>query len=292
MPRDCFQAQQRASNNTESPSSVLPNPRVSIPIAGGIRIPRSSATPPLLCSGTTTSTSTPIATPTSPGPSPLQNLNALGKGLQSLLDDESSFYFPVRHPPSRAHARPQTPNAARHRQRLTAEQPASASRPASESSPRPAATQHDASEPDRLHRLYPFVLSTHDHFVPFATPTPIPSAAAMSTPTPPIDIGAAPPRFGSSSPRSNLTSALQSAGPTATQFGTRTNLDSQVYGESRPMFGRNDSISNMMDPSELGSGTRPISVKDRPRRESNTAGSLMTGMSWGGISVGSWVREE
>jgi transcription factor SFP1 len=41
-----------------------------------------------------------------------------------------------------------------------------------------------------------------------------------------------------------------------------------------------------------GTGAKPISVKDRNRRESNTAGSFMNGMSWGGISVGSWVRDE
>lgn len=45
------------------------------------------------------------------------------------------------------------------------------------------------------------------------------------------------------------------------------------------------------------SGARPISVKGRPnqndkmRRES-LAQSLGTGMSWGGVSVNSWIRDE
>lgn len=43
-------------------------------------------------------------------------------------------------------------------------------------------------------------------------------------------------------------------------------------------------------------GARPISVKGRPnndkmRRES-LAQSLGTGMSWGGVSVNSWIRDE
>jgi hypothetical protein len=43
------------------------------------------------------------------------------------------------------------------------------------------------------------------------------------------------------------------------------------------------------------SGARPIQVKGRPsdkmRRES-LAQSLGTGMSWGGVSVNSWIRDE
>lgn len=33
------------------------------------------------------------------------------------------------------------------------------------------------------------------------------------------------------------------------------------------------------------------SNRDKPRRES-LAGSLVGGMSWGGVSVGSWIRDE
>lgn len=47
--------------------------------------------------------------------------------------------------------------------------------------------------------------------------------------------------------------------------------------------------------SQSGSGAQPISVnapsREKPRRES-LAGSMVTGMSWGGNSVGSWIRDE
>jgi transcription factor SFP1 len=33
-------------------------------------------------------------------------------------------------------------------------------------------------------------------------------------------------------------------------------------------------------------------MKDRPRRESNQMGSFAGGMSWGGVSMGSWIRDE
>jgi transcription factor SFP1 len=56
---------------------------------------------------------------------------------------------------------------------------------------------------------------------------------------------------------------------------------------------RKDSIGASM--AQWTSGTKPISVsgsnRDRPRRES-LAGSLVGGMSWGGVSVGSWIRDD
>ena len=47
--------------------------------------------------------------------------------------------------------------------------------------------------------------------------------------------------------------------------------------------------------SHLGTAAQPISVnssnREKPRRES-LASSMLTGMSWGGNSVGSWIRDE
>ena len=46
----------------------------------------------------------------------------------------------------------------------------------------------------------------------------------------------------------------------------------------------------------LTAAAQPISMQSasnqyKPRRES-LAGSMVTGMSWGGNSVGSWIRDE
>lgn len=53
--------------------------------------------------------------------------------------------------------------------------------------------------------------------------------------------------------------------------------------------------TNSNDFANFEHGARPISVKgtgnDRARRES-LAQSLNAGMSWGGVSVGSWIRDE
>ena len=110
-----------------------------------------------------------------------------------------------------------------------------------------------------------------------------------------IDINLPPRLSNSQSPRnqtSTLTAALEQAGAS----GQHVPDNSQYMGVPEPgrlsVSGRHDSISNMFGSSYLGSGARPISVKDRQRRESNTGGSFMgNGMSWGGISVGS-LRDE
>ncbi|MCJ1309663.1 Transcriptional regulator of ribosomal biogenesis proteins [Agyrium rufum] len=93
---------------------------------------------------------------------------------------------------------------------------------------------------------------------------------------------------------SNLTSALQST----TGNGRRSSLTASImagngkYGAG----GRHDSVgaTSGMGPS-YGTGAQPISMgsSNRPRdRRESVAGSMTNGMSWGGVSVGSWIRDD
>ena len=111
----------------------------------------------------------------------------------------------------------------------------------------------------------------------------------------PIDIQT-PPRYGSNSPQnqtSNLTSALREAEANRDPSATPNQLNPNAYEFQRPGMGdRSGSISNMLSSSFYGNGARPISMKDRGRRESTNMGSFAGGMSWGGVSVGSWIRDE
>jgi len=116
----------------------------------------------------------------------------------------------------------------------------------------------------------------------------------------PINI-ATPSRNGSASPRhhqsSNLTSALQST--TGNEVRPTPALD--IGGRNAKGFGggfgqRFSSNGGMLAlDSQVESGAQPISMDtsnwEQPRRES-LAGSLVQGMSWGGTSVGSWIRDE
>ena len=94
---------------------------------------------------------------------------------------------------------------------------------------------------------------------------------------------------------SNLTSALQSTSGNETRPTPAMNISSGKGPHSG--MGHRDSLSSGLaaSGSHHGSGTHPISMnsanRERPRRES-LAGSMVSGMSWGGISVGSWVRDE
>jgi transcription factor SFP1 len=128
-------------------------------------------------------------------------------------------------------------------------------------------------------------------------------ADTMAGPASPIDI-TTPTRHASSSPSSrnqptsNLTSALQAAGTSdSLQPGNIA-----VPGSSNGALGtdtgnrRNDSFSGGQSfGGQWGGGSRAIPVnnpnKEKPRRDS-IASSLVGGMSWGGISVGSWIRDE
>ncbi|KAL8738262.1 MAG: hypothetical protein Q9190_008028, partial [Brigantiaea leucoxantha] len=108
-----------------------------------------------------------------------------------------------------------------------------------------------------------------------------------------------PSRNGALSPRyhqtSNLTSALQSTSGNETRPTPAMNISNGK--SSGPTFGHRDSLNGNMtgSNSRAGGGAEPISMdtsnRERPRKES-VAGSMVGGMSWGGVSVGSWIRDE
>ncbi|CAI7626098.1 unnamed protein product [Penicillium pancosmium] len=91
---------------------------------------------------------------------------------------------------------------------------------------------------------------------------------------------------------SNLTSALQKAG-TGERTGSISHHTSGGLGVFKAPPPRKDSIGAAT--AQWGNGTKPISMsgsnRDKGRRES-LAGSLVGGMSWGGVSVGSWIRDD
>ena len=100
--------------------------------------------------------------------------------------------------------------------------------------------------------------------------------------TSPIDI-ATPTRNASSSPSSQGKKV-----PNFHDTDSRTSAMMSTGFESSMGRGRQDSFA----------GAKPISMNNpnrnsdgRARRES-LAGSLVGGMSWGGVSVGSWIRDE
>jgi transcription factor SFP1 len=125
-----------------------------------------------------------------------------------------------------------------------------------------------------------------DHSFPlFGSSPPDRSMAGAAAP---INISA---RQTSTSPRgqqaSNLTSALQrtNGGEKRTREATEVDRANPSDIVGRPSTGEAWS--------HLEHGGRPINGAgaDKLRRES-IAQSLTTGMSWGGISVGSWIRDE
>ena len=93
---------------------------------------------------------------------------------------------------------------------------------------------------------------------------------------------------------SNLTSALQST--SANEARPTQAMSTGSAKGSNTGLPRRDSLTGPGSYYEYyNSGAQPISMnsahKERPRRES-LAGSMVSGMSWGGVSVGSWVRDE
>jgi transcription factor SFP1 len=116
----------------------------------------------------------------------------------------------------------------------------------------------------------------------------------------PIDIQS-PPRYGSHSPQnqtSNLTSALRQAEAHPDLATTPSLLNPNTFefmGGGRPSMSERHPSTTMLGSSfynNANSAARPISMKDRGRRESMNMGSFAGGMSWGGHSVGSWIRDE
>ncbi len=116
------------------------------------------------------------------------------------------------------------------------------------------------------------------------------SHLAMGSRAAPIEI-ATPSRYDSpwGPPQtSNLTSALR------TTLGDEGTSTAAMEGIGPP--GRVESAhQGGMSGSQIGSAAQPILVnaasREKPRRGS-LASSLLTGMSWGGNSVGSWIRDE
>ena len=114
----------------------------------------------------------------------------------------------------------------------------------------------------------------------------------------PIDI-ATQSRNVSASPQhrhsSNLTFALQST--TGNELRPSSAMSINGGNGKVQASGRHDSLTAGMPGfgSQYSSGAIPISMnnsnRDKPRRES-LAGSMVGGMSWGGTSVGSWIRDE
>lgn len=122
----------------------------------------------------------------------------------------------------------------------------------------------------------------------------------MNSMSSPIDI-ARPLRNGSDSPRtrltSNLTSALQSTSGNEARATTAMNINNGNTKGPSNGFGHQDSLAGgaSMAGSHCTSGAQPISMVSSNRRNSrreSVAGSLVGGMSWGGVSVGSWIRDE
>ena len=82
---------------------------------------------------------------------------------------------------------------------------------------------------------------------------------------------------------------------TPMSFGKQSSMATALQnasGNDRPStsgsrFGHRDSVNAAAQPISMSSRSN----QNKPRRES-LASSMVTGMSWGGASVGSWIRDE
>jgi transcription factor SFP1 len=132
-----------------------------------------------------------------------------------------------------------------------------------------------------------------DHSFPLfgASPPARSMAGAAAAAAAPINIAT---RHASTSPRgqqsSNLTSALQGNPDGGARQVPGPGADDRV---DNPEGGKPVNTEDGASP--WNNGAKPISMggvsRDKTRRES-VAQSLTGGMSWGGISVGSWIRDE
>ena len=137
-----------------------------------------------------------------------------------------------------------------------------------------------------------------DSTFPLFTDTP--GVRDMAGRSSPINI-ATPSRNGSASPRHHQASNLTSALHATTGNETRPTPAVDIGGGNAKGFGggfrqrefANGAMSTLG--SQMESGAQSMSMDtsnwEQPRRES-LAGSLVQGMSWGGVSVGSWIRDE
>lgn len=128
-----------------------------------------------------------------------------------------------------------------------------------------------------------------DHSFPLFGASPL--AGSMSGTASPIDIAT---RQASTSPRgpqpSNLTSALQGK-----REGDVRHVQATSGNERTDNLETGKSVSITDGASPWGNGAKPISmrgVSEEKTRRGSVAQSLTAGMSWGGISVGSWIRDE
>lgn len=92
---------------------------------------------------------------------------------------------------------------------------------------------------------------------------------------------------------SNLTTALHSTSGNEVRPAQAMNIAGANRKPGSFVMGRRESLGGVSGSDwKSSSGAQPISVnREKPRRES-LAGSMVGGMSWGGVSVGSWVRDE
>ncbi|KAL6713779.1 Transcriptional regulator of ribosomal biogenesis proteins [Lecanora helva] len=90
-----------------------------------------------------------------------------------------------------------------------------------------------------------------------------------------------------SSQPSNLTSALQTTSGNSMKWGSAMEVDGDKSSDT--------GVGEKKASEHLGTAAQPISVQSSNRGQptgDNLATSMVTGMSWGGQSVGSWIRDD